>query len=52
MFFFLILLGILLSRGYCEESVVDTIPSEVSHIVIISHGVGQRIASITWDTLK
>ncbi|KAM3183820.1 hypothetical protein ACTXT7_009612, partial [Hymenolepis weldensis] len=44
--------GILLSRGYCEKSVVDTIPSEVSHIVIISHGVGQRIASITWDTLK
>ncbi|KAM7540815.1 hypothetical protein Aperf_G00000023723 [Anoplocephala perfoliata] len=44
--------GILLSRGYFNKVTVDSIPAEVSHVVLIAHGIGQIIGNITWDMIR
>ncbi|VDM32302.1 unnamed protein product [Hydatigera taeniaeformis] len=44
--------GILLSRGYNELATTEDRPSDVSHLVLIAHGIGQTLGSITWDCIR
>lgn len=34
--------GMRLSRGYCEEAKMDDKPSDVTHLVFVVHGIGQK----------
>ena len=35
--------GTRLQRGYCDEAKMDDKPADISHLVFVVHGIGQKM---------
>ena len=42
-YLFLITAGSRLHRGYCFEAVMDDKPTDITHLVFVIHGIGQKM---------